>query len=137
MAFFPAENTTSMSTTHDRRKENETTTETLTRFLRERYCDAVGTLAQRYPNEERSLVVDYDELFEFDWSIAEDYLTKPEQMGEYFEEALRQYDLPADIDLANAHVRVSNLPPEHTYYPGVFSPTDQASHYREIGRAHV
>jgi len=132
MAFFPAENTTSMSTTHDRRKENETTTETLTRFLRERYRDAVGTLAQRYPNEERSLVVDYDELFEFDRAIAEDYLTKPEQMGEYFEEALRQYDLPADIDLANAHVRVSNLPPEHTYYPGGFSPTDQASHYRAI-----
>ncbi|MYL15687.1 minichromosome maintenance protein MCM [Halorubrum distributum] len=121
-----------MSTTHDRRKENETLTETLTRFLRERYRDAVGTLAQRYPNEQRSLVIDYDELFEFDHAIAEDVLAKPGEMREYFEEALRAYDLPADVDLANAHVRVSNLPAEHTYYPGGFSPTEQASNYRAI-----
>ncbi|CAL92457.1 DNA helicase [Halorubrum virus BJ1] len=121
-----------MSTTHDRRKENETLTETLTRFLRERYRDAVGTLAQHYPNEQRSLVIDYDELYEFDREIAEDTLSKPEEMGEYLEEALRQFDLPADVDLANAHVRVSNLPPEHTYYPGGFSPTDQAGSHRAI-----
>ncbi|WP_017344595.1 minichromosome maintenance protein MCM [Halorubrum sp. T3] len=121
-----------MSTTHDRQKENETLTETLTRFLRERYRDAVGTLAQRYPNERRSLVIDYDELFEFDHAIAEDCLAKPGQMREIFEEALRAYDLLADVDLANAHVRVSNLPAEHTYYPGGFSPTDQASNYRAV-----
>ncbi|GAB7010482.1 minichromosome maintenance protein MCM [Halorubrum trueperi] len=121
-----------MSTTHDRRKENETLTETLVRFIRERYRDAIGELAQRYPNEQKSLVIDYDELFEFDHELADDVLAKPEEMREYMEEALRQFDLPADVDLANAHVRVSNLPPEHTYYPGGFSPTEQAGDYRAI-----
>ncbi|ACM56340.1 MCM family protein [Halorubrum lacusprofundi ATCC 49239] len=123
MAFFPAENTTSMSTTHDRRKENETLTETLVRFLRERYRDAIGTLAQHYPNEQRSLVVDYDELYEFDREIAEDILAKPDEMQEYLEEALRNFDLPADVSLDRAHVRVANLPDEYTHYPGHFSPT--------------
>ncbi|MFC5278622.1 minichromosome maintenance protein MCM [Halorubrum rubrum] len=121
-----------MSTTHDRRTENETLTETLIRFMRERYRDEIGTLAQRYPNEQLSLVIDYDELYEFDRGLAEDCLEKPAEMREYLEEALRLYDLPADVDLANAHVRVSNLPPEHTYYPGGFSPTDQAGSYRAI-----
>ena len=121
-----------MSTSHDRRKENETLTETLIRFYRERYQEPVATLAQHYPKEQRSLVIDYDDLFAFDHRIAEDYLEQPGEMREYFEEALRQYDLPADIDLANAHVRVSNLPPEHTYYPGGFSPTDQSGSYRAI-----
>ncbi|WP_434521265.1 minichromosome maintenance protein MCM [Halorubrum sp. AS12] len=122
-----------MPSTHDRRKENETLTETLIRFLRERYREEVGTLAQRYPNDQKSLVIDYDELFEFDRDTAEDYLAKPDQMREYAEEALRNYDLPADVSLDRAHVRVSNLPDEYTHYPGHFSPTKVHSTRPYIG----
>ncbi|MFB6221392.1 MAG: XRE family transcriptional regulator, partial [Halolamina sp.] len=93
---------------------NQELTERFIQFYRN-YCrDEVGRLAQEYPNERRSLYIDYNDLFTFDRDIAEDYLTKPEQMQEYAEEALRLYDLPADVSLGQAHVRLRNLPPEHT-----------------------
>jgi len=87
-------------------------TERFIQFFRN-YCrDDIGRLAQKYPNESRSLYVDYDDLFQFDRDIAEDYLAKPVQMREYAEEALRLYDIPADVSLGQAHVRLHNLPPE-------------------------
>jgi replicative DNA helicase Mcm len=93
---------------------NQELTERFIQFYRN-YCrEEVGRLAQEYPNERRSLYVDYNDLFTFDRDIAEDYLAKPEQMQEYAEEALRLYDLPADVSLGQAHVRLRNLPPEHT-----------------------
>ncbi|MEF8800903.1 MAG: LAGLIDADG family homing endonuclease [Halolamina sp.] len=93
---------------------NQELTERFIQFYRN-YCrDEIGRLAQEYPNERRSLYVEYNDLFTFDRDIAEDYLTKPEQMQEYAEEALRLYDLPADVSLGQAHVRLRNLPAEHT-----------------------
>jgi len=90
-------------------------TEVTDRFLQfyRNYCsEDILELAQEYPNGSRSLYVDYDDLFMFDRDIAEDYLTLPAQMQEYAEEALRLYDLPADVVLGQAHVRLHNLPPE-------------------------
>jgi replicative DNA helicase Mcm len=78
-------------------------------FYRNYYQEAISELAQRYPNDQRSLYVDYDDLYRFDVDLAEDYRTQPEQMQEYAEEALRQFDLPADVKLGRAHVRVRNL----------------------------
>jgi replicative DNA helicase Mcm len=76
-----------------------------------RYCsDAVGTLAQQYPKEKKSLSVDWQELHQYDPDLADDYLQHPEEMQEYAEEALRLYDLPVDISLGQAHVRIQNLP---------------------------
>ena len=121
-----------MSTTQPDPNGNESLTDRLIRFLDERYHDAIGVLAQHYPQEQRSLVIDYDELYAFDHDLAEDALTKPEELREYCEEALRLYDLPADIDLANAHVRIENLPETETYYPGEFSPTEESGRYRAI-----
>jgi len=80
------------------------------RFYRNYYRDEIGQLAQRYPNEQRSLHIDYDDLYQFDPDLAEDYLAQPDQLGEYAEEALRVYDLPADVSLGQAHVRLRNLP---------------------------
>ncbi|MFC6989998.1 LAGLIDADG family homing endonuclease [Haloplanus sp. GCM10025708] len=79
------------------------------RFFRNYYRDEISTLAQRYPNEQRSLYIDYDDLYTFDPDLAEDYRTQPDQLREYAEEALRLYDLPADVKLGQAHVRVRNL----------------------------
>ncbi|EMA70272.1 LAGLIDADG family homing endonuclease [Halorubrum distributum] len=85
-------------------------TERFIQFYRNYYREEIGQLAQRYPNEQRSLYVSYDELFQFDRDLAEDFLNKPEQMREYAEEALRLYDLPADVSLGRAHVRIEDLP---------------------------
>ncbi|WP_338740169.1 cell division protein [Haloplanus salilacus] len=81
-----------------------------TQFYRNYYRDEIGRLAQRYPSEQRSLHVDYDDLYQFDPDLAEDFLAQPDQLGEFAEEALRVYDLPADVSLGQAHVRLRNLP---------------------------
>jgi len=80
------------------------------RFYRNYYRDEISRLAQRYPNEQRSLHVDYDDLYTFDQDLADDFLSQPDQIGEFAEEALRVYDLPADVSLGQAHVRLENLP---------------------------
>ncbi|WP_123623711.1 LAGLIDADG family homing endonuclease [Halorubrum sp. CSM-61] len=89
---------------------NQDLTERFIQFYRNYYREEIGQLAQRYPNEQRSLYVEYDDLYQFDRDLAEDFRTKPDQMREYAEEALRLYDLPADVSLGRAHVRIENLP---------------------------
>ncbi|MFB6193630.1 MAG: LAGLIDADG family homing endonuclease [Halobaculum sp.] len=79
-------------------------------FYRRYYDDDIARLAQGYPNERRSLYVDYDDLYRFDVELAERYLSHPEELSEVAEEALRTYDLPADVSLGQAHVRMRNLP---------------------------
>ncbi|RLM56592.1 ATPase [Halobellus sp. Atlit-31R] len=85
-------------------------TDRFIQFYRKYYRDEIGTLAQQYPNEQRSLYIDYEDLYKFDTELAEDYRQKPDQIREYAEEALRLYDLPADVKLGRAHVRLANLP---------------------------
>jgi len=118
-------------------------TERFVNFYREYYRHEVGKLAQRYPRDQRSLEIDYNDLFMFDRGIADDYLEKPEQMREYAEEALYQFDLPADVDLTGgndypaAHVRVSGLNQEETYYPGEYSPKHDAGEFIAVeGQVH-
>ncbi len=89
---------------------NQELTDRFIQFYRNYYREDIGTLAQSYPNEQRSLYLDYDDLYTFDPDLAEDYLSQPDQIQEYAEEALRLYDLPADVKLGNAHVRLRNLP---------------------------
>ncbi len=89
---------------------NQELTEQFIQFYRNYYRDEIGTLAQHYPNEQRSLYIEYDDLYTFDADLAEDLLDKPDQLREYAEEALRLYDLPADVSLGQAHVRIRGLP---------------------------
>jgi len=79
-------------------------------FYRECCRDEIGELAQRYPNDQKSLYVDWTDLQRFDPDLADDYRTKPEQVQEYAEEALRLYELPVEVSLGQAHVRIRNLP---------------------------
>ena len=78
-------------------------------FYRDYYRNEIGQLAQKYPNEKRSLYVEWGDLYRFDSDVAEDFIAQPEQMCEYAEEALRLYDLPVDVKLGQAHVRVKGL----------------------------
>ncbi|WP_135821602.1 minichromosome maintenance protein MCM [Halostella litorea] len=90
--------------------ENTELVDSFEQFYRSYYRDEIGALAQRYPNEQRSLYVDWQDLYRYDPDLADDYLSKPEQLREYAEEALRLYDLPVDVSLGQAHVRIRNLP---------------------------
>ncbi len=78
-------------------------------FYRDYYRNEIGQLAQKYPNEKRSLYVEWNDLYRFDPDIADDFIAQPDQMREYAEEALRLYDLPVDVKLGQAHVRVRGL----------------------------
>ncbi|WP_226482409.1 ATP-binding protein [Natrinema amylolyticum] len=79
-------------------------------FFRNYYDSEIKQLAQRYPNEQRSLHIDWQDLYRFDPDLADDFINQPEQLQRYAEEALRLYDLPIDVSLGQAHVRVRNLP---------------------------
>lgn len=83
-------------------------------FFRNYYDNEIKQLAQQYPNEQRSLHVDWQDLYRFDPDLADDILAQPEQLQRYAEEALRLYDLPIDVSLGQAHVRIKNLPETET-----------------------
>lgn len=101
-------------------------------FFRD-YCrEEIGHLAQRYPSEQRSLFVDFSDLLTWDHEIAEDWLANPDTVQAAAEDALRQYDLPGDVRVDDAHVRLTNLPAEETFYPGGFSPQSRAGTYTAI-----
>ncbi|GAA0296650.1 LAGLIDADG family homing endonuclease [Halarchaeum salinum] len=78
-------------------------------FLRRYYSDEVGNLARNYPRDQKSLRVDWGDLYQFDADLADDYLRYPDRYQEAAEEALRRYDLPIDVSLGQAHVRVRGI----------------------------
>lgn len=88
------------------------------RFLKDYYHDEIYELASKYPDEKRSLYVDWGELYRYDPDLADDYLAQPDKLQDYAEEAIRLYDLPIDVELSRAHVRVQNLHPEEIYGVG-------------------
>ena len=108
---------------------NETLTDRLIRFLNTYYREDIGTLAQQYPSEQQSLWISYNDLFQFDRDICDDFLDQPDQIGERLNEALRLFDLPADVQLDGATVRVTDLPDEHVRGPS------EASRFSLIGKA--
>jgi replicative DNA helicase Mcm len=91
------------------RAENTELIDTFEQFYRRYYSDEIGELAQNYPNEQWSLYIDWTDLYRYDADLADDFVSQPEQLREYAEEALRLYDLPVDVSLGQAHVRVQNL----------------------------
>ncbi|SDJ41646.1 replicative DNA helicase Mcm [Halovenus aranensis] len=92
------------------RADNTELIDTFEEFYRSYYRNEIGELAQKYPNEQKSLYIDWGDLYRFDPAVADDFRNKPEQLREYAEEALRLYDLPVDVSLGQAHVRVTGLP---------------------------
>ncbi|MFC4553564.1 MULTISPECIES: minichromosome maintenance protein MCM [Halorussus] len=92
------------------RAENNGLIDIIEQFYRRYYKEEIGELAQNYPEDQRSLYVDWSDLYRYDADLADDFLSKPDQLREYAEEALRLYDLPVDVSLGQAHVRIRNLP---------------------------
>jgi replicative DNA helicase Mcm len=101
--------------------ENHELTEELIQFFRDYYSEEIAQLAQRYPREQKSLHVDYDDLYRFVPDIADDVRNQPKQLQQHLEEALRLYDLPVAVELDDAHVRIYNLPELHVFDPSAVS----------------
>ncbi|MFB6254058.1 MAG: minichromosome maintenance protein MCM [Halobacteriaceae archaeon] len=89
--------------------DNQELIEEFDEFFRRYYSDEIGKLARNYPSEQKSLRIDWTDLYRFNPDIADDFLSQPKQMIEYAEKALRLYDLPVDVSLAQANVRLYNL----------------------------
>lgn len=93
----------------------------LVAWLRDYYKDEVGQLAQRYPSEQTSLEVTYRDLQVAFPKFADQYtdVDGHDVVTERLTEALQQYDLPIDITLDDAHVRIVDLPPTEVHDVGV------------------
>ncbi|WP_082146849.1 minichromosome maintenance protein MCM [Halostagnicola sp. A56] len=89
---------------------NSEIVEAFEKFFQNYYDNEVKQLAQEYPNEKQSLYIDWQDLYRYDPDLADDYLSHPKHHQGYAEKALRVYDLPIDISLSQAHVRIHNLP---------------------------
>ena len=78
-------------------------------FLRTRYWDELLELADSYPDE-RSLTVKFSDIDRFDPEFAEELLDNPEPIMEAAHAALLELDLPMDVYMDRAHVRIAELP---------------------------
>ena len=90
--------------------------EQLQQFLKDYCWDAIGELAQRYPREQKHLVVDYADLYQFDADIAEDFLAVPETIKEALGVALSNIHVP-NVELTGVEIRVVNIGESHIYQP--------------------
>lgn len=91
-------------------------------FLERYYRDEIGALAQRYPKEQRSLVVDWMDILQYDADMADDYIEQPDVVTEHLNKALRRVDLPVDVGFEQARVRVRNVTDERTFTVGGYLP---------------
>jgi len=92
------------------RAENTELIDSFEELYRDYYRNEIGELAQKYPTEQKSLYLDWKDIHRFDPDLADDVRSHPEELRDYAEEALRLYDLPVDVKLGQAHVRVRDLP---------------------------
>lgn len=84
----------------------------LVEFIETYYRDEIGTLCQRYPNDQQSFWISHNDLWRHDADFADDVLNHPEKMKEWLCEAINAYDIPVDYDLSDVVVRIHDLPPE-------------------------
>jgi replicative DNA helicase Mcm len=80
--------------------------------------DNLAEVAQAYPKDTESIHIEYDDLYRFDPSLADDLRNHPTDLLPHMAEAADMVELPADIDLSNLTVRVTGLPNQHIYAPG-------------------
>lgn len=105
-------------------RQNADIQENFERLYRTYYWDEIGELLQQYPNDSRSLYVDYNDIYSHDQDLADDVRSQPRELQQLAEEALTGLDKPIDVDLEHATVRFTNLPENYEYSVGEYR-TDQ------------
>ncbi|MBN1324358.1 MAG: minichromosome maintenance protein MCM [Methanotrichaceae archaeon] len=78
-------------------------------FIRSRYWDDLLELAGSYPGE-KSLKIRFPDLDRYDPEFADSLLEEPDKLLDAAREALLEIDLPFDVRLDHAHVRIVELP---------------------------
>lgn len=86
-------------------------------FYRQYATDGIIQLARAYPDDRRSLYVNWGELHKYHEPLAEAVLSSPAEMQHYAERALGRFDTGADVSLTDAHVRFTDLPDRVTLTP--------------------
>lgn len=88
---------------------DETLLDTIVQFYRDWYMDDIARLAQAYPKDQTVLEIDFGDLRRSLPNVADDYLEKPDTIRSHLEEALTLVELPIQVDLGGATVRVSDV----------------------------
>ncbi|MDF1556739.1 MAG: minichromosome maintenance protein MCM [ANME-2 cluster archaeon] len=78
-------------------------------FIKRYYFEQLLSLAGEYP-ERKSLIVDYLDIEKYNIELAYELLEKPDTVLQHTDGALSNIDLPMDVTLDDAHVRIINLP---------------------------
>lgn len=81
----------------------------LIQWLREYYKPEISELHSRYPNEQKSLRVDWMDLYRFDPDLAEDVVNQHDRIIEPFNYALRDVTVPSGHEIEKARVRFHNV----------------------------
>jgi len=115
-------------------QQTQTDLDNIGEFYRRYYEDAIGQLGQRYPSEQKSLEVDFQDIFTFDPDLADDLRERPGDVLEWFEEALSQYEVPANVELDDASVIVGNLPDSATLDVGEYRSSDIGNYVTVSGQ---
>lgn len=77
----------------------------ITEFYNAHMRDEIAELAQRFPSEQQSLLVDTAEVGRWNPELRDDMIEQPVNTAPYFVDALHRVDLPVDVDLRGADVR--------------------------------
>jgi len=86
--------------------------ENVLEFYSNYYHEDIAELAQKFPNDAKSLWIDYQDLYRFDMKLADDLVNKPDRQRYLFSEALAEFEVPIDVELGKAAIRIHNVPKE-------------------------
>lgn len=92
----------------------KTLEERFEKFLKNYYYKDILRVIRGYP-EERSLIVDFDILDNYDFSLAEEVINNPDEAIKACEKAIRNMELPIDLPSVKINVRFQNLPSTHKF----------------------
>lgn len=79
-------------------------------FLRTYYKDDIAELHQRWPNEQKSIVIDWSDIMAWDADVADDVRNHPQLFQDVFESILPDIAVPSGTDIDGADVRFTNTP---------------------------
>jgi replicative DNA helicase Mcm len=88
-----------------------------TQFFKRYYGDEVAELAQRYPNDQKHLRVDWSDLVTYDRDVAMDFLEHPGEIKPILQNALADVPLPIENNLGDVDIRMVGLDDSDVYSP--------------------